>query len=191
MWPWNRAWTRPIFCDRLIAGGLIAIPTINTSQNYTSLTYLLTSDRFPTTVSHNPCLLIMDSANFDTKNINFNHGIIANRPAMLFLQDVRREHVHCAVMGAVCIMGWAGGAVCKSQPINWRQLPNDPMIDPRLGSLQPYLEIWWMTLKSYRTPLLHYIKLCASSQTPASNSNWSYCPETPNSGQNRRLRFKA
>ena len=27
-------------------------------------------------------------------------------------------------------------------------------------------EIWWMTLKNYRAPLLHYIKLCASSQTP-------------------------
>ena len=28
------------------------------------------------------------------------------------------------------------------------------------------LEIWWMTSKNYRTPLLDYIKLCASSQTP-------------------------
>ena len=28
------------------------------------------------------------------------------------------------------------------------------------------LEIWWMTWKNYRAPLLHYIKLCASSQTP-------------------------
>ena len=28
------------------------------------------------------------------------------------------------------------------------------------------LEIWWMTSKNYRAPLLHYIKLCASSQTP-------------------------
>ena len=25
---------------------------------------------------------------------------------------------------------------------------------------------WWMTSKNYRAPLLHYIKLCASSQTP-------------------------
>ena len=29
-----------------------------------------------------------------------------------------------------------------------------------------HLEIWWMTSKDYSTPLLHYIKLCASSQTP-------------------------
>ena len=29
-----------------------------------------------------------------------------------------------------------------------------------------WLEIWWMTSKNYREPLLHYIKLCASSQTP-------------------------
>ena len=28
------------------------------------------------------------------------------------------------------------------------------------------LEIWSMTSKNYRAPLLHYIKLCASSQTP-------------------------
>ena len=28
------------------------------------------------------------------------------------------------------------------------------------------LEIWWMTSKNYRAPLMHYIKLCASSQTP-------------------------
>ena len=28
------------------------------------------------------------------------------------------------------------------------------------------LEIWWMTSKNYRAPLLHYIKFCASSQTP-------------------------
>ena len=28
------------------------------------------------------------------------------------------------------------------------------------------LEIWWMTSKNYRAPLLHYIELCASSQTP-------------------------
>ena len=39
------------------------------------------------------------------------------------------------------------------------------------------LEIWWMTWKNYRAPLLHYIKLCASSQTPRIISNWSYCPE--------------
>ena len=28
------------------------------------------------------------------------------------------------------------------------------------------LEIWWMTSKTYRTPLLHCIKLCVSSRTP-------------------------
>ena len=28
------------------------------------------------------------------------------------------------------------------------------------------LEIWWITSKNYGAPLLHYIKLCASSQTP-------------------------
>ena len=28
------------------------------------------------------------------------------------------------------------------------------------------LEIWWMTPQNYRAPLLHYIKLCGSSETP-------------------------
>ena len=28
------------------------------------------------------------------------------------------------------------------------------------------LKIWWMTSKNHRAPLLHYIKLCASFQTP-------------------------
>ena len=28
------------------------------------------------------------------------------------------------------------------------------------------LEIWWMTSKNYTAPLLHYIKLCVSSQIP-------------------------
>ena len=61
------------------------------------------------------------------------------------------------------------------------------------------LEIWWMTSKNYRAPLLHYIKLCALYQTPpwilcasshlnpSVNSNWNYCPETLNTGQNRRF----
>ena len=40
--------------------------------------------------------------------------------------------------------------------------------------------------KKYRAPLLHYVKLCASSRTSV-NSNWSYFPETLNSGQNRRI----
>ena len=39
------------------------------------------------------------------------------------------------------------------------------------------LEIWWMTLKNNRTPLLCYFKLCASFQSDM-NSNWRYSPET-------------
>ena len=37
------------------------------------------------------------------------------------------------------------------------------------------LEIWQMTLKNNRAPLLSNIKLCASTYV---NSNWSYNPET-------------
>ena len=41
----------------------------------------------------------------------------------------------------------------------------------KLDSNRPFfslcdLEIWWMTSKNSRAPLLHHIKLCASSQTP-------------------------
>ena len=49
------------------------------------------------------------------------------------------------------------------------------------------LEILWMTLKNNRAPLLCYVKLCASFQRPSVNSNWSYSPETLNSGQNRQF----
>ena len=50
------------------------------------------------------------------------------------------------------------------------------------------LEIWRMTLKNNRAPLLCYFKLRASfrSHWPV-NSNWSDSPETPNLGQNRRF----
>ena len=47
------------------------------------------------------------------------------------------------------------------------------------------LEIKWMTLKNNRASLLCNIKLCASM--PSVNSNWSYSPEMPNLGQNRRF----
>ena len=48
------------------------------------------------------------------------------------------------------------------------------------------LEIWWMTLKNNRAPLLCYIKLCASFQSHGW-IRWSYSPETHNSGQNPRF----
>ena len=50
------------------------------------------------------------------------------------------------------------------------------------------LEIWWMTLENNRVPLLYCIKLCLSFQSnPLVNGNWSYSPETLNSGQNWRF----
>ena len=48
------------------------------------------------------------------------------------------------------------------------------------------LEIWCMTSKNNRAPLLYHIKLCIISK-PSVNLNWSYSPETLNSGQNRRF----
>ena len=50
------------------------------------------------------------------------------------------------------------------------------------------LEIWWMTSNNYRAPLLEILHqaLCIILN-PLVNSNWSYCPETLNSGQNRRF----
>ena len=40
-------------------------------------------------------------------------------------------------------------------------------LDSNSRFFSPYeIEIWWMTSQNYGAPLLHYIKLCASSQTP-------------------------
>ena len=39
------------------------------------------------------------------------------------------------------------------------------------------LEIWWMTLKNNRAPLLSNIKLCASFHHHMWIQNWSYSPE--------------
>ena len=49
------------------------------------------------------------------------------------------------------------------------------------------LEIWRMTLKNNRAPLLCYFKLCASFRSHLVNSNFNYSPETPNLGQIRRF----
>ena len=62
---------------------------------------------------------------------------------------------------------------------------------PNLGQIQRFLEpcdleIWWMTLKNNRAPLLCYFKLCAAFRTHL-HSIWSYSPETPNLGQIWRL----
>ena len=46
------------------------------------------------------------------------------------------------------------------------------------------LEIWWMTLKSHRAPLLCYFKLCASFHSHQRNQAGVYSPEMLNSGQN-------
>ena len=50
------------------------------------------------------------------------------------------------------------------------------------------LEIWWITLENNRTPLLHYVKLCASFQSISEFTRVScYSPETLNTGQNQQL----
>ena len=50
------------------------------------------------------------------------------------------------------------------------------------------IEIWRMTLKNNRAPLLCHIKLCASFQAHWwIHSNLSYSPEMLNSGRNRRF----
>ena len=46
-----------------------------------------------------------------------------------------------------------------------------------------------MTLKNNTAPLLYHVKLCASFQSHRRIQNWSYSPETLNSGQNRRFFF--
>ena len=47
------------------------------------------------------------------------------------------------------------------------------------------LDIWWMTLKNNRAPLICYFKLALCNILyPLMYSNWIYSPETPNFGQN-------
>ena len=47
------------------------------------------------------------------------------------------------------------------------------------------LQIWQMTLKNNRAPLLCHVKHCVSFLSH--RSNWRNSSETPNSGQNRRF----
>ena len=50
------------------------------------------------------------------------------------------------------------------------------------------LEMWQMTLKNNKAPLLCYFKLCASFISHRSIQTWvTVRPEMPNSGQNRRI----
>ena len=79
---------------------------------------------------------------------------------------------------------------------NWRYSPETPNLGQIRRLFEPCdLEIWRMTLKNNRAPLLSNIKLCASFhhhmwiQTGVTlvNSNWRYSPETPNLGQIRWL----
>ena len=80
---------------------------------------------------------------------------------------------------------------------NWSYSPATSNLGQIQQFLEPYdLEIWQMTLKNNRAPLLHYFKLYASLRshlciqtgvTPFVYSNWSYSPETPNLGQIRQF----
>ena len=70
---------------------------------------------------------------------------------------------------------------------NWSYSPETPNLGQMQRFLEPRdLEIWRMTFKNNRAPLLCYFKLCASFQ-PLVNWNWSYSPETPSLGQIRRF----
>ena len=49
------------------------------------------------------------------------------------------------------------------------------------------LDIWWITSINYRAPLYTLHQALCIISNPSVNSNWSYCPETLNSGQNQRF----
>ena len=71
---------------------------------------------------------------------------------------------------------------------NWSYSPETPNLGKIWRFLEPCdLEIWRMTLKNNRTPLLCYFKLYASFRSHRWNPSWSYSPETPNLGQNRQF----
>ena len=59
---------------------------------------------------------------------------------------------------------------------------------PNLGQIRRFLEpchleIWWMTLKNNRAPLLCHFKLCAAFRTHWWIQTGVNSPETPNLGQ--------
>ena len=59
---------------------------------------------------------------------------------------------------------------------------------PNLGQIRQFLEpcdleIWQMTFKNNRAPLICYFKLCAAFRSHWWIRNWSYSPETSNLGQ--------
>ena len=80
-------------------------------------------------------------------------------------------------------------ALCSiSYPLvnsNWSYSPETPNLGQIRRFLEPCdLEIWRMTFKNNRAPLLCYFKLCASFHSHL-NSNWSYSPEK--SGSNSAI----
>ena len=71
---------------------------------------------------------------------------------------------------------------------NWSYSPETPNLGQIRRFLEPCnLEIWRMTLKNYRAPLLCYFKLCAAFRTHWWIQTGVTSPETPNLGQIRRL----
>ena len=72
---------------------------------------------------------------------------------------------------------------------NWSYSPETPNLGQIRWFFYPCdLEIWLMTLKNNRAPLLSYFKLCVSFHTHWwMNSNWSFTPETPNLGKIQRF----
>ena len=71
---------------------------------------------------------------------------------------------------------------------NWSYSPETPNLGQIRRFLEPCnLEIWRMTLKNYRAPLLCYFKLCAAFRTHWWIETGVTSPETPNLGQIRRF----
>ena len=71
---------------------------------------------------------------------------------------------------------------------NWSYSPETPNLGHHRRFLEPCdLEIWWMTFKNNRAPLLCYIKLCAAFRSHWWIQTGVKSPETPNLGQ--MLRF--
>ena len=71
---------------------------------------------------------------------------------------------------------------------NWCYSPETP----NFGQIRRFLElcdleIWWMTLKNNRVPLLCYFKLCASFCSHWWIETGVRSPETPNLGQIQRF----
>ena len=93
-----------------------------------------------------------------------NYQAVANIVVEIRRQESWWRHLMETISAllALCAGIWSVTGEFPSQGPVTRNF--DILFDQRLNERLCDLEVWWQTSKNYRTPLLYYIKLCASFQ---------------------------